>query len=80
MTAFRYDAIGDDGSAVSGLVEAEDRRSALQALSRQRLFPSKLEVSAGAPAPASAPAAALSASVARPTGWRLGGRVSRKDG
>src|SRR3954454_16953817 len=43
MTSFRYQAIGGDGSAVNGVVEAEDRRSALMQLGERGLFPSTLE-------------------------------------
>jgi type II secretory pathway component PulF len=44
MNAFRYEAIESGGAAVSGVVEAEDRRSALQALGERGVFPSNLEV------------------------------------
>jgi len=45
MTAFRYEAIEAGGAPAAGIVEAEDRRSALQILGRRGLFPSTLEVS-----------------------------------
>lgn len=44
MTAFRYQAIGGDGDAVKGVIEAEDRKSALDLLSARGVFPSVLEV------------------------------------
>jgi type II secretory pathway component PulF len=46
MTAFRYQAIEGTGTAVGGVVEAEDRKSALQLLGQRGLFPSSLEISA----------------------------------
>lgn len=52
MSAFRYWAVQLDGAAVEGVVEADDRKAALQALGRRGLYPSKLE-SAG-PEPAKA--------------------------
>jgi len=46
MTAFRYEAIESGGAPVHGVVEAEDRKAALQVLGRRGLFPSSLELSA----------------------------------
>jgi type II secretory pathway component PulF len=46
MNAFRYHAIEGSGSSVSGVIEAEDRKSALQLLGARGLFPSNLEVAA----------------------------------
>ncbi|MCI0538983.1 MAG: type II secretion system F family protein [Verrucomicrobiales bacterium] len=46
MTAFRYQAINGNGSATTGVIEAEDRKIALQLLGKQGLFPSSLEVCA----------------------------------
>jgi type II secretory pathway component PulF len=42
MSAFRYQAIEGNGSAVSGVIEAEDRKTALQLLGKRGLFPSDL--------------------------------------
>jgi len=47
MTTYRYRAIEGSGGAVEGVIEAEDRRGALQSLSRRGLFPSILEASEG---------------------------------
>jgi general secretion pathway protein F len=48
VNSFRYQAIGAGGAAVNGVIEAEDRRAALQLLSQRNLFPSQLEaVSSG---------------------------------
>ena len=43
MGAFRYQAIEATGGAVSGVIEADDRKSALSLLSGRGLFPSELE-------------------------------------
>lgn len=81
MVSFRYEARGTNGSAVKGTVEAFDRQSALEKLSGQGLFPSRLEshlageeeqtaqvVTAGEDVPATRP---------RPS-W-LSGRIRRKE-
>lgn len=44
MTSYRYQALGLNGSAAHGTIEAEDRKSALQLLGQRGLFPSRLEV------------------------------------
>ena len=44
MTSFRYQAIEASGTSVKGVVEAEDRKSALQTLGKRGLFPSSLEI------------------------------------
>ena len=41
MNAFRYQAMAASGTAVEGVIEAEDRRSALQLLGQRGLFPSR---------------------------------------
>ncbi len=43
MNSFRYQAVQTSGTAVEGVIEAEDRRSALQLLGQRGLFPSNLE-------------------------------------
>jgi general secretion pathway protein F len=73
MTSFRYEAIEASGAPVQGVIEAEDRKAALQMLGRRGLFPSNLELSSGngshgKTAPAAVPAP--------PTAG--GGRVGRK--
>jgi type II secretory pathway component PulF len=52
MSAFRYWAVQLDGAAVEGVVEANDRKSALQVLGRRGLYPSKLEFAGPEPAKA----------------------------
>jgi type II secretory pathway component PulF len=44
MTSFRYQAIEGTGASVKGVIEAEDRQSALNLLGDRGLFPSQLEV------------------------------------
>lgn len=77
MTAFRYQAMEGNGVAVSGTIEAEDRKAALQVLGRQGLFPSNLEVSTG---PSNGADSALPTAVPPPrTSVPFGGRISRKE-
>jgi general secretion pathway protein F len=47
MTAFRYQAVATGGKVVKGVIEADDRKSALQLLSGRGLFPSVLELTNG---------------------------------
>ena len=43
MSTFRYQAVAGDGSSVTGVIDADDRRSALQLLGKKGLYPSRLE-------------------------------------
>ena len=43
MNAFRYQAIELSGTPVQGVIEAEDRKTALHLLGKRGLFPSNLE-------------------------------------
>ena len=61
MNAFRYQAIESSGTAVQGVIEAEDRRSALQLLGSRGLCPSLLE-------PVTGRAKATEAAAAQPAG------------
>ncbi len=73
MNAFRYQAIEGNGSTVQGVIEAEDRKVALQLLGKRGLFPSSLETCASVrEAPATAPAPASAA----PAKGRLRGSVA----
>ena len=77
MIAFRYQAMEGNGAAVSGTIEAEDRRTALKVLGQRGLFPSSLEISlsSGNGSETSEPALA-----ARPLAiGPLGRRISRRD-
>jgi general secretion pathway protein F len=76
MSTFRYQALGGNGGPVGGVVEAEDRKAALQLLGRRGLYPSSLEISTSA-VPVDAPVAPANSSPARiPT---FNQRVTRKD-
>ncbi len=44
MNAFRYQAIELNGAATEGVIEAEDRKAALQLLGQRGLYPSNLEI------------------------------------
>ena len=83
MSAFRYQALAEGGTHVTGVIEAEDRKSALQLLGQQNLFPAKLEaVSAqqtGGTGRAMAATTAVAMASAQGTGFSFGQRVSRKD-
>ncbi len=43
MASFRYKAVGTDGRTAGGVIDAPDRRNALDLLSSRGLFPSSLE-------------------------------------
>jgi general secretion pathway protein F len=81
MNTFRYQAIQAGGDSIEGVIEAEDRKAALQLLGRRGLFPSNLEMDAGnvAAAKSSAPSTATAAAPARPIEFSFGERVRRKD-
>jgi type II secretory pathway component PulF len=85
MNSFRYQAIELDGKSTEGVIEAEDRKSALQQLGKRGLFPSNLElcptngksggtISNGRPAESSAPRSAG----LRPGTLRFGSGIKRK--
>ena len=76
MNTFRYQALEDGGTSVEGVIEAEDRKPALQLLGRRGLFPSSLEAASAKDAPA---APGSGASLAPPSETRLGARIRRKD-
>lgn len=46
MNAFRYQAVEISGAAVKGVIEADDRKTALQRLGERGLYPSHLELCA----------------------------------
>ncbi|HLP77771.1 MAG TPA: type II secretion system F family protein, partial [Candidatus Paceibacterota bacterium] len=46
MNAFRYQAVESGGASVKGVIEAEDRKAALQLLGKRGLYPSNLEICA----------------------------------
>ena len=75
MTAFRYEAIETSGAPVQGLIEAEDRRSALQLLGQRGLFPSTLEISSSNGGESTA---AATAAPSRSQELPFGKRIRRK--
>jgi general secretion pathway protein F len=75
MNSFRYQAIGASGSPVNGVIEAEDRRTALSSLGAQGLFPSSLELCTSAPKESTV---APTQQVSSP-GLRFGSAVKRKE-
>src|SRR5436190_17612439 len=81
MTSFRYQAIRETGDPIKGVIEAEDRRSALLALSERGLFPSDLQmVSAnGNGNGATAPAKSLPETNGKSSEFRIGTGVRRKE-
>jgi type II secretory pathway component PulF len=44
MSEFRYQAVGENGASVAGVITADDRKSALRLLGQRGLFPSNLEL------------------------------------
>jgi general secretion pathway protein F len=44
MSEFRYQADEESGASVAGVIEADDRKSALRLLGQRGLFPSQLEI------------------------------------
>jgi len=76
MNAFRYQAIELSGTAVQGVIEAEDRKSALHLLGKRGLFPSHLEICSSAE---DVPAATLPATETRRSAVHYGKRIKRKE-
>jgi type IV pilus assembly protein PilC len=77
MNAFRYQALQADGSRVEGVIEADDRKAALQVLGRQGLFPARLDpctpgVSSRPTAPTTSPSPTTPS---QPFRWPGSGRV-----
>jgi len=75
MNAFRYQAIESSGRSIDGIVEAEDRKSALKLLGERGLFPSSLEASANGVPPAPLVKSGAGAAFAAAAGRR----IKRKD-
>ena len=76
MNTFRYQAIEAGGTPVEGVIEAEDRKTALQLLGKRGLYPSSLEVSS---LMGSALASASGDSLAPAAERHWGSRIKRKD-
>ena len=80
MNAFRYQAIEANGTAVKGVIEAEDRKGALQLLGKRGLFPSSLEIcSPAAAGNGGAPARVLQAKQTPASDFHFGTRIRRKE-
>lgn len=73
MNTFRYQGGTGPGGDASGVIEAEDRRTALRLLAARGVFPASLETSGKAAGPAIVPAALPS------TGIRFGTGIRRKE-
>ncbi|HEY4414287.1 MAG TPA: type II secretion system F family protein [Verrucomicrobiae bacterium] len=78
MSEFRYQAIGSNGANVAGSITAEDRKTALQLLSKQGLSPSRLELASGPDAVKKSTSPNL-AKPAAGVSFSFGHRVKRKD-
>ena len=76
MNSFRYQAVAANGAAVEGVIEADDRRSALQLLGQRGLFPSNLEACAPDKTQRSVTGSNPASVPSQPPG---AGRVKRKD-
>ena len=76
MSEFRYQAVEPTGASIAGVIEADDRKSALQQLGQRGLFPSKLELNAAT----NGGAVGTSIAVTRqtPTGISFGQGIKRK--
>ena len=72
MNSFSYQAIEASGAAVKGVIEAEDRKAALQLLGQRGLFPSNLEACSTA-------AASDTTAATKPAGFSFGHRIGRKE-
>lgn len=76
MTLFQYHAVESSGSTVSGEIEAENRKAALQLLGERGLFPSRLDV---ARRNGKTPSLSQPAQPTKTTGLRLGSGVKRRE-
>jgi general secretion pathway protein F len=76
MSEFRYQAVGENGASVAGVIEADDRKGALQLLGRRGLFPSNLEL---CPAAGETANSTAKTDAVRPAGISFGRRIKRRD-
>jgi type II secretory pathway component PulF len=73
MSEFRYQAVGENGASVAGVITADDRKSALRLLGQRGLFPSNLEINSANGE------AAKTVTPAKPAEVSAGHYVRRKD-
>ena len=76
MSEFRYQAVEGSGASIAGVIEADDRKSALRLLSQRGLFPSNLELHSAASTTAETDS---KAKIKGPANSAFGHRVKRKD-
>ena len=76
MNAFRYQAVGENGVSVAGVIEADDRKGALRLLGQRGLFPSNLEL---CPAVGETANSTSKTGAVQPAGISFGRRIKRKD-
>jgi len=76
MSEFRYQAVEENGASVAGVIEADDRKSALRLLGQRGLFPSNLELNSANGVAASA---APNAKAGQPADFSFGHRIKHKD-
>ena len=76
MNAFHYQAVESSGGTIEGVIEAEDRKSALRLLGDRGLFPSSLQPAESRPAAAAPAVRGDAPAVPLPS---TGGRVRRRD-
>ena len=79
MTAFHYQAVEGSGASVKGVIEASDRKAALQLLSERGLFPSELQASSTASNGNGGTVPGAAAPSARRSEFRFGTGVKRKE-
>src|SRR5262245_5280256 len=77
MNSFRYQAIAGSGATVNGVIEAEDRRTALASLGAQGLFPSSLEICV--PSAKETITSTAQTTLSPSAGVRFGAAVKRKE-
>lgn len=73
MGAFRYQAVEASGASVNGVIEAEDRKSALRALAARGLFASAIETVEAAKSPTTG------AEITQAAGFKFSQGIRRKE-
>lgn len=79
MREFRYQAVETSGASVAGVIEADDRKSALRLLGQRGLFPSKLELNETTAGNGDRTKIVAAGQTAPPLEAASGGRIKRKD-